>query len=101
MQFSEFNQHTLEDLKRALEEALQRGDLFDRERAEQIRKQLESMSEEQLDQLLSRLVQKLVDEGYINTEPQELAGAAKRKADRESEGRKSPTSPSIFSASRR
>src|SRR5271154_4110405 len=70
MQFSEFNSNTLEDLKRAIEQALERGDLFDRDRAEQIRQQLEAMSEEQLDQLLSRLVQKLVDEGYINAEKQ-------------------------------
>ncbi len=70
MQFSEWNQHTLDDLKRAIEEALQRGELFDGERAEQIRQQLDGMTEEQLDQLLSRMVQKLVDEGYINTEQQ-------------------------------
>ena len=70
MQFSEMNQHSLEDLKRAIEQALERGEFFDPERADQIRKQLESMSEEELDQLLSRLVQKLIDEGYINTEPQ-------------------------------
>ena len=69
MQFSELNQHSLEDLKRAIEQALQRGELFDQQRADQIRQQLENMSEEQLDQLLNRLVQKLVDEGYINTEP--------------------------------
>src|ERR1700721_4018946 len=68
MQFSEFNSNTLEDLKRAIEQALERGELFDPERAEQIRQQLEAMSQEQLDQLVSRLVQKLVDEGYINTE---------------------------------
>jgi len=70
MQFSEFNSNTLEDLKRAIEQALERGEMFDPERAEQIRQQLESMSEEQLDQLLGKLVQKLVDEGYINTEQQ-------------------------------
>ncbi len=70
MQFSEFNSNTLEDLKRAIEQALENGEFFDQERAEQIRQQLESMSQEQLDQLLSRLVQKLVDEGYIATEPQ-------------------------------
>jgi Ca-activated chloride channel homolog len=74
MQFSELNQHSLEDLKRAIEQALERGEMFDPERAEQIRQALEQMSEEQLDQLLNRLVQKLVDEGYINTEPQ--AGSA-------------------------
>ena len=70
MRFSEFNQHTLEDLKRALEDAILNGEMFDPERAEQIRKQLENMSGEEIDQLLNRLVQKLVDEGYINTEPQ-------------------------------
>jgi Ca-activated chloride channel family protein len=70
MQFSEMNQRSLEDLKRAIEQALERGEFFDQERAEQIRQQLESMTTEQLDQLLNRLVQKLVDEGYIDTEPQ-------------------------------
>ena len=29
MQFSEWNQHTLEDLKRAIEQALERGEMFD------------------------------------------------------------------------
>src|SRR5215467_10794131 len=70
MQFSEMGQRSLEDLKRALEQALERGEMFDPERAEQIRQQLESMSEEELEQLLSRLVQKLVDEGYLSAEPQ-------------------------------
>jgi len=70
MRFSEFNEHTLEDLKRALEDAILNGEMFDPERAEQIRQRLESMSGEEIDQLLNRLVQKLVDEGYINTEPQ-------------------------------
>ncbi len=79
MQFSEWNQHSLEDLKRAIEQALARGELFDKERAEQIRQQLENMSEEQLDQLLNRMVQKLVDEGYINTE-QPAGGAGKAES---------------------
>jgi Ca-activated chloride channel family protein len=78
MQFSEWNQHTLEDLKRAIEQALERGEFFDQERAQQIREKLESMSQEELDQLLSRLVQKMVDEGYINTEPQ---GGGRGKGD--------------------
>jgi len=78
MQFSEWNQHTLEDLKRAIEQALERGEFFDQERAQQIRQKLESMSQEELDQLLSRLVQKMVDEGYINTEPQ---GGGRGKGD--------------------
>jgi Ca-activated chloride channel family protein len=74
MRFSEWNQHTLEDLKQALERAIQEGEMFDPERAEQIRQALENMSAEELDQLLNRLVQKLVDEGYITTEPQNGGG---------------------------
>jgi Ca-activated chloride channel family protein len=69
MQFSEYNQHSLEGLKRAIEEALERGDNFDPERAEQIRRALEKMSPEQMDQLLNQMVQKLIDEGYITTDP--------------------------------
>ncbi len=71
MQFSEWNQHSLEGLKRAIEEALERGEMFDSERAEQMRQAMAKMSPEQLDQLLNQLVQKLVDEGYITTEQQE------------------------------
>ena len=70
MQFSEWNQHSLEGLKRAIEEALARGDMFDDpERAEQVRRALENMSQEQMDQLLNQLVQKMIDEGYITTDP--------------------------------
>jgi len=74
MQFGEWNQHSLEGLKRALEEALERGEMFDQERAEQIRQALEKMSPEQMEQLLNQLVQKLIDEGYITTDPQEGGG---------------------------
>jgi len=82
MRFSEWNQHTLDDLKRALEQAIERGEMFDRDRAEQIRKQLEAMSEQELDQLLNRLVQKLVDEGYLTTQPQAGGdGEAESKVD--------------------
>jgi Ca-activated chloride channel family protein len=69
MQFGEMNEHSLEALKRAIEEALARGDNFDPERAQQIQQALENMSPEQMDQLLNQMVQKLVDEGYITTEP--------------------------------
>ncbi len=71
MQFSEWNEHSLEGLKRAIEEALARGEMFDPERAEQMRQAMENMSPEQMEQLLNQLVQKLIDEGYITTDPQE------------------------------
>src|SRR5579884_3399863 len=66
MQFSEMNQQSLEDLKRAIQRALEMGDLFDGDKAEQLQQQLMNMSPEELDQLLERLAQKLVDEGYLN-----------------------------------
>jgi Ca-activated chloride channel family protein len=67
MQLSEWNEHTLEDLKRALQRALEHGEAFDPEQAERIRQALESMSAEQLDELLEQMVQKLIDEGYLTT----------------------------------
>src|SRR6267378_4429109 len=85
MGFSEWNQHTLDDLKKALERALEHGDTFDPEQAQRIQEALESMSPEQLDQLLDRLVQKLVDEGYLTKEQQdsqETGQAGQGNADR-------------------
>jgi len=71
MGFSEWNQHTLEDLKNAIQRALEQGELFDPSQAERIQEALQNMSSEQMDQMLDRLVQKLVDEGYINTDQQQ------------------------------
>jgi Ca-activated chloride channel family protein len=68
--FSEWNQHTLEDLKKALQQALESGELFDREQAERMAEQLAAMSSEDLDKLLDRLVQKLAEEGYVSMDPQ-------------------------------
>jgi len=72
MGFSEWNQHTLEELKKAIQRALEQGEAFDGEQRDRIQQALENMSQEQLDQLLSRLAQKLVDEGYLT--PQEQNG---------------------------
>ncbi len=76
MQFSEMNERTLEDLKNAILQALEAGEMFDPERAERIRRQLENMSGEDLDQMLDRMVEKLVESGYLNTEagPREGTG---------------------------
>ncbi|HYZ86015.1 MAG TPA: hypothetical protein VE621_16510 [Bryobacteraceae bacterium] len=70
MQFSEMNQQSLEDLKRAIEQALRNGDLFDPEQAQQMADKLQQMSDEQFQQLMNRLVQKLIDDGYISVENQ-------------------------------
>jgi len=66
LQFSEMNQQSLEDLKEAIERAIESGELFDPEQAEQIRERLQQMSAQQRDQLLQNLVNKLQDAGYIN-----------------------------------
>jgi Ca-activated chloride channel homolog len=74
-EFNEMNQHTLEDLKKAIQKALEEGRLFDSEQLERMMEQLAQLSPEQLDQLLDRLVQKMVDEGYLKTEePQDQEG---------------------------
>ena len=88
MGFSEWNQHTLEDLKNALQRALEEGETFDQDQAARIQEALEKMTPEQLDEMLNRMVQKLVDEGYINTDQQQAnengqagTGNADRKVD--------------------
>ena len=64
--FSEFNAHSLEQLKEAIRRALEAGELFDGERAEQVRRQFENMTPEQRESLLERLAAKLRDEGYLS-----------------------------------
>lgn len=66
MQFNEMNSQTLEELKEAIRQALESGDLFDPERAEQMRQMLEGMTQEQMDNMVQRLMQKLVDQGYVS-----------------------------------
>src|ERR1700745_2255167 len=66
MGFSEWNEHTLEQLKEAIQRALEYGNMFDDERSREIEQQLQQMSPEQIDKLLDQLVQKLADSGYVN-----------------------------------
>jgi Ca-activated chloride channel family protein len=78
MPFSEFNQHTLEDLKKAIQEALEQGKLFNDDALQEMMERIRNMTPEQMDQLLERLVQKMADEGQITieepAEPQPGAG---------------------------
>jgi Ca-activated chloride channel family protein len=68
LQFSEMNEHTLEDLKQAIERALRSGDLFDPEQLEQMRERLQQLSSQQREKLIERLAKKLEEAGYINME---------------------------------
>ena len=68
MPFSEWNEHTLEDLKKALQQALESGKLFDNDAMQEMMERLQNMSAEQMEQLLDNLIQKMVDEGQITIE---------------------------------
>src|SRR5512142_100163 len=68
MPFSEMNQHTLEDLKKAIQQALEEGKLFEDEHLEEMMQRLQQLTPEQMDKLLENLVQKMVDEGQITVE---------------------------------
>jgi Ca-activated chloride channel family protein len=80
MPFSEWNEHTLEDLKKAIQQALEQGDLFDNENLREMMERLQNLTPEQMQKLLENLVQKMIDEGQITVEqpgePQAGPGAA-------------------------
>jgi len=83
MQFRQWDQQTLDDLKRAIEEALASGQLFPDDQMQQMLERLSAMSPEQLEQLLENLVQKLADEGLISVsqdgQPAEGQGQGENK----------------------
>ncbi|MGH9618648.1 MAG: vWA domain-containing protein [Bryobacteraceae bacterium] len=66
LQFSEMNEHTLDQLKQAIERALESGDLFDSDKLEEMRQRLQTLSEQQREQLINNLIEKLEQAGYIN-----------------------------------
>jgi len=77
MPFSEWNQHTLEDLKKAIQQALEQGKLFDDDQLQEMMQRLQNMTQEEMDKLLDNLVQKMVDEGQITIEePSEQQASA-------------------------
>jgi Ca-activated chloride channel family protein len=65
-QFMDLDPRTLEELKQAIQQALESGDLFPDDQMQQMMEKLQSMSPEQLNQLLDSLVQKLADEGHVS-----------------------------------
>lgn len=72
MQFNEMNQHSLEQLKQAIQQALERGDLFDDAQMQEMMERLQQLSAEQMQKLVDNLAQKLIDEGNIQIqEPNE------------------------------
>lgn len=66
--FTEWDPNSLDALKQAIERILRSGDLFDESQRQEMTDQLDSMPREEMEQLLERLIQKLVDEGYLTKE---------------------------------
>src|SRR6185437_4154558 len=70
--FSEFNEQTLEDLREAIREALESGDIFD----EASQEKFEALSEDQVEELIDQIIQKMQEQNFINAEQQTGQGAA-------------------------
>jgi Ca-activated chloride channel family protein len=71
---SEWNEHTLDNLKQAIQQALESGKLFNEDALQEMMERLQNMTPEQMDQLLDGLIQKMADEGQIAIE--EASGGA-------------------------
>src|SRR5579884_2258183 len=66
MHFHEMGEQTLDDLKQAIQEALESGSLFNDENMRELMERLQQMSAEQMEKLLDRLIEKMAEEGYIS-----------------------------------
>jgi Ca-activated chloride channel homolog len=95
MGFSEWDQHTLEDLKKAIQDALEHGQLFNDDQFQEMMERLGNLTGEQMDQLLEKLVQKMVDEGQITIEEPGERPAAGAGAGKESKVRFQVTDKSL------
>ena len=79
-----WHEPTLEDLKEAIQRALEEGKLFPDDAMQEMMERLRNMTPEQLGELLESLVQKMVDEGQITIEDparQPAAGTAGQAPD--------------------
>ncbi|MDE1177639.1 MAG: VWA domain-containing protein [Edaphobacter sp.] len=62
--FSQFNDQTMENLRDAIRQALESGELFDEEAQEKF----ESLPEDQVEELIDKIVQKMQEQNFINAE---------------------------------
>jgi Ca-activated chloride channel family protein len=68
----QWQEQSMDDLKDAIQRALEEGKLFSDEQRQQMLEKLEAMSPDQMEKLIDSLVQKLVDSGNITTaDPQQ------------------------------
>src|SRR5712692_499085 len=77
MRFYEMGDQTMDDLKQAIQEALESGSLFSDENMRELMEKLQQMSAEQMEKLLDRLVEKMAEEGYISISEPDPQGQRK------------------------
>src|ERR1700723_515804 len=69
--FQQFNDQTMENLREAIRQALDSGELFDQEAQEKY----EALSEDQVEELIDQIIQKMQEQNFSNAEqPQEGQG---------------------------
>jgi len=64
----QWQEQQMDDLREAIERALQEGKLFPQDKLQDMMERLEAMSPEQMNQLVDRMVKKLVDDGSISAQ---------------------------------
>ena len=63
-QFQEFNDQTLENLRDAIKQALESGEIFDEEAQEKF----DQLNADQVEELIDKIIQKMQEENFINAE---------------------------------
>ena len=64
--FDQWDSNTLEDLMEAIRQALENADFLDGEQSREFRERLERMSAEEFENLVEKLVEQLIEQGYVN-----------------------------------
>ena len=68
----QWQEQSMDDLREAIERALEQGQLFPKDKLQDMMDRLEAMSPEQRSELIDRMVKKLVDDGSISaSDPQQ------------------------------
>ena len=71
-QFNELNNQTMENLREAIREALESGELFD----EESQQKFDQLAADQVEELIDQIIQKMQEQNFINAEqPQEGQGS--------------------------
>ncbi len=66
-QFSEFNDQTMENLREAIRQALESGEMFD----EEAQQKFEELSAEQVEELIDKIIEQMQQQNYINAQQPE------------------------------